>query len=100
MADDEKPWEHFAKAKQAAQQTQPPKPITDLPGNIVRSAGAFGQQIWDAAKGMVVDEEGNPISFEKPLGRTPTGILNTALGTAQLMSGSGAQQTGSQYTQY
>src|SRR4030095_11746547 len=82
MPDDkEPPWMKY----QRLQHEGPPKGITELPQNIVRSAGQFAGQLWDAAKGMVLDEKGNPISFENPLGATPRGMLNLAMGTANKM---------------
>jgi hypothetical protein len=87
MADDkEPPWLMYQRMEHdQKQKPQPPQPITDLPGNIVRSAGQFVGQLGDVVKGMVYDDKGNLISLEHPLGATPTGMLNLAMGTANKM---------------
>jgi hypothetical protein len=84
MPDDkEPPWLMYQRLEHEQQEKQgPPRGIQDLPGNFVRSGGQFAGQVWDAAKGMVLDEKGNRISLDRPLGATPTGIANLAMGIA------------------
>ena len=58
----------------------PPVPITNLPGNIVSSTGAFGGQLWKPLKAWFSTRKENLLSYESAT--NAHGYGESGLGTA------------------